>query len=258
VKMIEAGALRGVAAAMMLHPTPYDAAWANVIAIEQLRIDYHGRNAHASATPEEGVNALDAIVLAYQSISVMRQQLRPADRVHGVITDGGLKPNIIPDHTAAEYYIRARNARELDDLRGKIIPCFEGAATATGCTIDIQRVNVPYTDLVNNDVLAATYAENMSTFELDLPSKEASLAAPAASTDMGNVSYVVPSIHPMFAIPTSAANHTAGFTEAAATPEAHRAMLRASSALALTALDAFLQPGLLDRAAEEFRQVAGG
>jgi amidohydrolase len=258
VKLIEAGALEGVAAAMMLHPTPGDAAWANVIAVEQFKIDYHGRNAHASATPDQGINALDAIVLAYQSISVMRQQLRPTDRVHGIITEGGLKPNIIPDHTAAEYYIRARNARELEDLRAKIIPCFEAAATATGCSVDVRSLGVPYTDLVNNDILAAAYAGNMATLELEMPSKEASLAGPAASTDMGNVSYVVPSIHPMFRIPTTAANHTAGFTGAAATPEAHRAMLRASTALAFTALDAYLRPDVLQRAVSEFQETVAG
>jgi metal-dependent amidase/aminoacylase/carboxypeptidase family protein len=119
-------------------------------------------------------------------------------------------------------------------------------------------MGLPYTDLVNNDVLAAAYAENMGTLELDLPSKEASLAAAGASTDMGNVSYVVPSIHPMFRIPTAAANHTAGFTEAAATPEAHRAMLRASTALALTALDAYLRPGVLEQVTREFKELAAG
>jgi amidohydrolase len=253
--MIEAGALDGVEAAMMLHPSPGDMAWANVIAIEQYRIFYQGRNAHASAAPWEGANALDAVVTAYQSISLMRQQLRPTDRVHGVITEGGLKPNIIPDRTSAEYYIRARNARELDELRAKILPCFEAAATATACTVTIEPQGLPYTDLVNNDALCETYAENMATLELQLPAKAQSLAGPGASTDMGNVSYVVPSIHPMFGIPTEAANHTPGFTAAAASPEAHRAMLRASTALALTALDCYLKPALLETAKEEFRNT---
>jgi amidohydrolase len=255
VKMIDAGALDGVQAAMMLHPSPRDMAWANVIAIEQYRVFYQGRNAHASAMPWEGVNALDAVVTAYQSISLMRQQLRPTDRVHGVITEGGLKPNIIPDRTSAEYYIRARNARELEELRAKILPCFEAAATATACTVTIEPQGLPYTDLVNNDALCEAYAENMATLELQLPTKTQSLGGAGASTDMGNVSYVVPSIHPMFGIPTEAANHTPGFTAAAATPEAHRAMLRASTALALTALDCYLKPGLLETAKEEFRNT---
>ena len=255
VKMIDAGAFDGVDAAMMLHPSPRDAAWANVIAIEQYSVRYEGRNAHASAMPWEGINALDAIVTAYQSIAVMRQQLRPTDRVHGVILEGGLKPNIIPDRTLAEYYIRARNAKELEELRGKILPCFEGAATATGCTVEIEPQGLPYTDLVNNDRLCETYAENMSTLELQLPNKAQSLSGVGASTDMGNVSYVVPSIHPMFGIPSEAANHTPGFTAAAATPEAHRAMLRAATALALTALDSYLKPGVLDAARDEFKKM---
>jgi amidohydrolase len=251
--MAERGAFEGVDAAMMLHPSPRESAWANLIAIEQLKVEYFGRNAHAGATPWEGINALDAMVLAYSAISAMRQQLRPTDRVHGVITEGGAKPNIIPDHTVAEYYIRAANREQLEEVKAKVRGCFEGAAAATGCRLELESAGHPYSEVVTNDVLAEAYCENMQRFEVTLPSKgDSTKTLSGASTDMGNVSYVVPSIHPVFAIPTEAANHTPGFTGAAATMEAHRAMLRAAKALAMTAIDVYFSREVLDAARVEF------
>ncbi len=249
--LLARGALEGVDAAMMLHPAPSDSAWANLIAIEQMHVRYHGRNAHAGAAPWIGVNALDALVLAYTSISAMRQQMRPTDRVHGIITEGGVKPNIIPDTAAAEYYIRARNMTELAELRAKVAGCFEGAATATGCTVDIKTAGEPYAEVVTNAVMAGAYCDNMAQFELVLP-KGGQGGIAGASTDMGNISQAIPSIHPSFGIPTEAVNHTSGFTASAATPEAHRRMLRASKALALTALDLYADPALLAAAKAEF------
>ena len=253
--MLNRGALEGVDAAMMLHPAPGDSAWANLIAIEQIHVRYHGRNAHAGAAPWAGVNALDALVLAYSSISAMRQQMRPTDRVHGIITEGGIKPNIIPDVAAGEYYIRARNMAELAELRAKVVGCFEGAATSAGCTVDIETVGETYAEVVTNSAMANLYCDNMEQFELVLP-RGGQGGIAGASTDMGNISQAVPSIHPTFGIPTEAVNHTPGFTASAATPEAHRRMLRASKALALTALDLYADPALLAAAKAEFASEA--
>lgn len=256
VYMIERGAFASVDAALMLHPSPYSGAWAHVLAIQHLNVSFHGRNAHAAAAPWEGVNALDAIVVAYTNIGVLRQQMRPSDRVHGVITEGGLKPNIIPDRTAGQWYVRARNFRELEELKPRVLACFQAAATATGCTLDYEWEGVPYADLVTNDVMAGRYAEHMASLGVAIAPKEIALRGPmAGSTDMGNVSYVVPSIHPFFAIPAKeGGNHTPGFTAAAATEEAHRATLEAATGLALTALDLALEPSLLAAAREEFEK----
>ncbi|MEP6870316.1 MAG: M20 family metallopeptidase [Anaerolineaceae bacterium] len=254
IQMIEKGALAGVDAAMMLHPSPGDAAWPSMIALEQVNVDYHGRNAHAGAAPWAGVNALDAIVMAYTSISAMRQQMRPTDRVHGVITKGGEKANIIPDHTAAQFLIRSKTLADLAELRGKVMGCFEGAALASGCRLEITPPGPAYADVSTNDVIAEAYCENMERFEMRMPRKAATEGLGGASTDMGNVSYVVPSIHPVFGIPVEAGagNHTAGFTTAAATEEAHRATLRASKALAMTALELYAKPEMLKKAWAEF------
>ena len=254
IQMMERGALSGIDAAMMLHPSPGDAAWPSMIALEQVNVEYFGRNAHAGATPWAGVNALDAIVMAYSSISAMRQQMRPTDRVHGVITKGGEKANIIPDHTAAQYLIRSKTLADLEDLRKKVMGCFEGAALASGCRLEVTPPGPPYADVSTNDVIAEAYCENMERFEMRMPSKAATENLGGASTDMGNVSYVVPSIHPVFGIPVEdgAGNHTAGFTAAAATVEAHRATLRASKALAMTALELYARPEMLKKAWAEF------
>lgn len=252
ILLIERGAFDGVDAAMMLHPSPSSSAWGNLIALQQLQVDYYGRNAHAGSNPWTGVNALDAMVLAYSSISAMRQQIRPTDRVHGVITQGGVKPNIIPDHTSAEFYIRSATVGQLDELRRKVTGCFEGAGTATGCRLELRAVGEPYSEVITNDVLAEAYCENMERIEVRLPTRADSNGLRGASTDMGNVSHLVPSIHPMFAIPTEAANHTPGFTVAAATREAHVATLKAAAGLAMTALDVLTNHDVLEAARREF------
>ncbi len=254
IVLIERGAFNGIDAAMMLHPTSRDSAWMNVLAVDHVNVEYRGKNAHAAAAPWEGVNALDAIILAFNGISAMRQQMLPSDRVHGVITDGGLKPNIIPDYTRAEFYIRARRKSELEALRKKVHGCFHGAAEATGCdlTLSVDENGRPYSDMIANDTLAEAYRANLGEFGIQVPEKHAVMAGPGGSTDMGDVSYVLPSIHPMFGIPTEAGNHTAGFTAAAATPEAHANTLRAAKALAMTALDAYFSPGVLDAVKKEF------
>ena len=257
IVMVERGAFEGVDAAMMAHPAPREAAYMNVLAVEHVNIEYRGQNAHAAAAPWDGVNALDAMILAFSNIGLMRQQMLPSDRVHGVITQGGVKPNIIPDYTAAEFYIRARRKAELDVLRKKVMGCFEGAATATGCTLAFLQTEDqrPYSDMVANDVLAELYTENLGSLGIRVPGKQQVLAGPGGSTDMGDVSYTVPSIHPMFAIPTEAGNHTAGFTAAAATQAAHDAAMRTAKSLAMTALDLVATPELLDSMKREFAEM---
>lgn len=253
VFMADRGALEGVDAAMMLHPAGGDAAWGNLIAREEIRVEYFGRSAHAGAAPWAGVNALDALVTAYTAISAMRQQIRPTDRVHGVITRGGDRPNIIPEHTSADFYIRSRNRVELEELREKVMGCFEGAARASGCRLEHSIPSPTYFEVMSNDIMAELYRAQMADLGVQLPTREQqSGGIGGASTDMGNVSYLVPSIHPIFGIPTNAPNHTPGFTAAAATEEAHANTIRAAKALASTALELYLRPELLQDARKEF------
>ncbi len=256
VFMIERGALEGVDAALMLHPAPGDAVWFSANAIQSLTVEFFGKNAHAAGAPWEGVNALDAMIQSFNNISMLRQQMLPTDRVHGVITEGGLKPNIIPDHTVAEFYIRAASVAEFHSLTPRIVNCFEAAAKATGCTMEITWTGREYADVLTNDVMAEAYAVHFGELGGNVAPKNATGGFGGFSTDMGNVSYAVPSIHPMFRIPVTpgAGNHTPGFTACAATDEAHEMTFRASKALAMTALDLYTQPDVLEAAKVEFER----
>ena len=167
-----------------------------------------------------------------------------------------MKPNIIPDRTAAEFYIRASTLEELEDVKTKIWACFEGAAKATRCELELELTGHPYSNVVVNDVIGERYAEHLAGLGVSVPSKS-SPPAGGFSTDMGNVSHVIPSIHPLFAIPVEdgAGNHTPGFTACAATPEAHEAAARAAKAMAMAAIDLIAAPELLAAAKAEFAAV---
>jgi amidohydrolase len=241
--LIEQHAFDGVDAAFMAHPSPQDNASPRVQAIQQLKVEYFGRNAHAAAMPWQGLNALDALVMGYNAVSVLRQQMRPNDRVHGIFTAAGLKPNIIPDYTAAEYYVRSATMAELAELKERVKAALESAGPATGCRAEVSWVGRPYTDMVTNEPFARRYSEHMAELGRAVGLEHWM----GGSTDMGNVSYVVPTIHPMFAIPCDPmnANHTAPFTDAAATPEAHENTIRVAKAMARAAYDVIADPTLL-------------
>ena len=233
VFLIEKGAFEGIDLAMMVHPTPFDVAMPLALALCNLDIVFTGKAAHAASFPWEGVNALDAAVMAYTSISVLRQQMKPTWRVHGVITNGGVKPNIIPEQSSMSYYIRAPTPSELQVLRKKVEACFEAAARATGCSMSITEPEKPYDNLMSNSVLAEMYSSNIRLLggEIDRYSDK------AGSTDMGNVSHVVPSIHPYYKVGNGEVNHTREFTSVCNTPEAHCQTLRAAKSMAFTCIN---------------------
>ena len=243
VLLIENGAFDDVDVAMMVHPAPFNAVFHPCLAMRSYQVTYTGRAAHAAAFPWEGVNALDAAVTAYNSISVLRQQMTPDCRVHGVIKEGGVKPNIIPEKAVMEYYVRASKRSERDHLVKKVIACFEAAAKATGCEVSVKETEKPYDDVVTNSTLGDCYEKNMVELMGDIQWEKDS--SKSGSTDMGNVSYKVPSIHVMYSIGT-AANHTREFTAVCNTLVAHSATLQFAKGLALTGLDVLTVPGLLE------------
>jgi len=250
--LIEQRAFDGVDAAFMAHPSPRDNASPKVQAIQQLKVEYHGRNAHAAAMPWQGINALDALVMGYNAISVLRQQMKPSDRVHGIFTDAGLKPNIIPDYAAGEYYVRSATMPELAELMERVKAALESAGPATGCRAEVTWVGRPYTDMITNEPFAQRYCDHMA--ELGHPVGLEHWMG--GSTDMGNVSYVVPTIHPMFGIPCDPmnANHTAPFTAAAATPEAHENTIRVAKAMARAAYDLATDAALMASVKSDFAE----
>ena len=234
VFMIEKGAFEGLDMAMMVHPSPFDCVIPGVLANHRFRINYAGKAAHAAGFPWEGVNALDAAVMAYTSISALRQQMKPTWRVHGIITNGGVKPNIIPEKTTMDCQYRAPNLTELQVLEGKLEACFQAAAQATGCTVNCSKQGKLYRDLQSNPVLSRLYAENIKKQGVTECAYEGGLLG---STDMGNVSHLVPSIHPVYRVGNGEVNHTREFTSVCNTPEAHQQTLTAAKSMALTCIN---------------------
>ena len=251
VYLIENGAFEDVDLAMMVHPTPTTIIKPEALAMCQLGVTYTGKAAHAAAFPWEGVNALDAAVMAYTSVSVLRQQMKPTWRVHGVITNGGVKPNIIPEKAELLYYVRAPNAEELVELRRKVVACFEAAAAATGCQVDIREPDNQraYINLMSSTSLAKLYAS-----KLTLLGEQYEMEGFLGSTDMGNVSYVIPSIHPTYGIGSGEVIHTRKFTSITNTPEAHAQTLVAAKAMAYTCIDVLSTDGALQEVKRSFEE----
>ena len=235
---------------MMVHPTPFSAVKAIWNCISSLRVTYTGKAAHAAAFPWEGVNALDAAVMAYTSISVLRQQIKPTWRVHGVITNGGAKPNIIPEKAVLEFNFRTPSISEQESLSKKVNSCFEAAAKATNCSMEIVELMPTYFEVLNNPTLAKKFGENWGALGASFDD----IYDIRASTDMGNVSYTVPSIHPCYQIGSgSERNHTREFTAISNTPEAHAETLVAAKAMAHTCIDVLTTDGLLEEIKKTFK-----
>lgn len=235
VLLLEAGAFDSAHAAMMVHPAPFDVAAPPVVAIEWLEVSYKGKEAHASAFPEQGVNAADALVVAQVAIGLLRQHLNSTDRVHGIVTEAGTAANIIPALGKASYMVRTPHVDQLEALRRRVEACFQAGALATGAELTLDRPNPPYSHLEHHGGLAKRYrrnAERLGRSFYDGP-------VPPVSTDMGNVSLEVPTIHPFIGIESlPAVNHQPGFTDAAARPPADQAVVDGAVAMAWTAIEA--------------------
>ena len=238
VFMAREGALDGLSAAMMVHPTDHDLSQMDCIAIQQLFVTYHGRAAHAAAAPEQGVNALDAAVLGYMGIAALRQHIGERDRIHGVFTNGGDKPNIVPAEASMHWYVRSRDLASLAELQERVLAALQAGATATGASMTYEWHDPAYADILTDDRLLAMYAHNAARIGRSLDGSDASPVV--GSTDMGNVSHEVPSIHPMIAVaPPGVAIHTPEFAEHARSPAGDRAVLDGAKAMACTVIDAW-------------------
>ena len=250
VDLIKSGGFDDIDCAMMTHPGPNSIVSPQFLAMMQLQITFTGKAAHAAAFPWEGVNALDAAVMAYNSISVLRQQMKPDWRVHGVITNGGTKPNIIPEKTELEYWVRAPTAIELVTLKKKVVACFEAAAKATGCQVDIT-VESTELEINNSPVLATLFTNNLKAIGVKEFQREGIITG---STDMGSISYMLPALHPNYKIGSGAEiNHTREFTSITSAPEAHRETLVFAKVMAHTCIDMLMQPESLEKAKRDFQ-----
>lgn len=240
IEMLERGAFEGLDLAVMAHPGPVDVAEARPFAVSHSHIRYDGKAAHAGAYPEEGVNANDALVIAQVAMGMLRQQLPASARVHGVVTNGGQAPNAIPDLTEGRWYVRAGDLAELDIIEKKVLRCFEAGALASGATLTVTPESKPYSEFRNNLDALEYYKQNAEALGRRFDDSGASRMN-RASTDMGNVSQVVPAIHPYIGINSlPATNHQPEFEQHCVGPDAERALRDASVALAQTVVDVAL------------------
>jgi amidohydrolase len=252
VIMAEAGVFDGVDVAMMVHPSTRTMTRRTSLACYELKMEFFGQSAHAAGSPDKGINALDACILTFNNVSALRQQLTDDVRIHGIITHGGAAPNIIPDYVAAEFLVRAAEKDDALVVLDKVEDCARAGALAAGAEVKLTRGNEYYANMVPSTVLAGLFDVNLTALgrEVQLPEPGGRMG----STDMGNVSHVVPALHPYVTIASDeVAGHSPEFRAAAASPEGHAGLLDAAKALAMTAIDLFSNPDLVDAAWEEHR-----
>jgi amidohydrolase len=261
VQLIRAGAYKGVDVCLMGHGGPLaghgegntGTAGYRTVARAGLKANFYGKPAHAGGMPWEGINALDAVVSAYNNVSMLRQQIRPEERISACILETPKVSNVIPAYTQIGFSTRAVTYKGAKKLMKRIIDCLEGAALATGCRIDYHE-DTPYLDVRLNHTINKRYVANMAAY-----GDSVRLEAPevmSASTDMGNVTYEVPGLHMFFGIPCkpNIAGHHPDFTEASATPEAHASAVLSGKALALTGWDFIIDDDLMAAVRHDFEE----
>jgi amidohydrolase len=254
--MAQHGALEGVDVAMMVHSADADLTTIDAIALQQLIVEYTGVEAHAAAAPSKGRNALDAAVLGYMAVGALRQHILPTERVHGIFTKAGEKPNIVPREASSQWYVRSDTIATLKDLKPRVLAALESGAHACGCTSTHEWVGVPYADMVTNAPLAASYTMNAALLGRTVSDPRISGHRVVGSTDMGNISHLVPSIHPMIASAPHGSNiHTRSFAEHSVGPMADQAVIDGAKMMAMTAIDYWTSSERQRAVAEDFAKA---
>ncbi len=257
--LLAAGAFDDVAVAVMVHPGPSDIAGARSLALSEATVQFRGKESHAAVAPYLGVNAADAVTVAQVAVGLLRQQLAPGQMVHGIVTDGGQAVNVIPGHASLEYAMRAFDAGSLEELQGRMFACFAAGALATGCEYQIDQPAPAYAELKPDAWLADVFREEMRRLGRVPVAPEVESGLPMGSTDMGNVTQVLPGIHPVIGVDAGGATvHQRAFAAAAAGPSADRAVVEGAVMLARTVVRLAESPGERDRvlAARERRARA--
>jgi amidohydrolase len=250
LKLIHGGVFKDVGAAMMIHGWDRWILHQDLLGIARVGFEFAGKAAHASADPWEGINALDAVIQTFNNVSMLRQQVRPDARIHGIITHGGAAPNIIPESAAATFYVRAPRIDAMWGLHARVVACAEGAAKATGCTVKVVQYDNTYEPMRRNQTLLDAWRANMGRVGV---TGSPEVKDRLGSSDVGNVSQVVPTIQPYVKIaPDGTAIHSRAFETAAVSPLAREGMIAAAKVMAMTAVDLLADPGLLARARQEF------
>ncbi|MDT5179921.1 MAG: hypothetical protein QOJ95_4119 [Mycobacterium sp.] len=246
--LLEAGTFDDIAATVMLHAGPLDIARARSLALSQVAVEYIGREAHAAVAPYLGLNASDAITVAQVAIGLLRQQFAPGQMAHGIVTVGGQATNVIPARTQMEYTMRANDSGSLRELEGRMSDCFLAGAVATGCGHTVEPTEPSYLELTPDQWLADVFRAEMVRLGRTPVGAEIEAALPLGSTDMGNVTHVMPGIHPIVGIDAEGASiHQPGFAAAAAGPSADQAVIEGAVMLARTVVELAETPAERDR-----------
>jgi len=251
--MIERGAFAGIDAAMMVHPGNSHRVANRALASVMMDVEFVGKAAHAASRPEEGINALDGLILSYNNINALRQHIRSDSRIHGIITHGGEAANVVPSFAAGRFMVRAADDDYLDVLLAKVTQCFEAGAQGSGASVSYRMLETRYASLRTNASLARAFLENLVALGISVEPPEAGSMRGIGSTDMGNVSHVMPAIHPTVAITTEEVlGHSPEFAAAAVGEQGQHGLLLAAKAMAMTAIDLLSDAELISRAREEF------
>jgi len=252
VRLMNAGIFRDVDAAMMIHGRSGTRVWRPTLGIIKVKAEFFGQATHASSWPWRGINALNAVIQLFVAVDAMRQQLRPDARVHGIISNGGAQPNIIPEYTSAEFYLRALDREYCSELLRRFQASAEGAATATGCTVKVTPEAEVHDPMRPNVTMGKLFARNLAI--IDFP-EDPEDGAGFGSTDCGNVSQALPTIHPYIRIsPDGVPGHSREFAEWARSPLARTGLVAGAKALAMTALDLLASPEALAQAKDDFHR----
>ncbi|WP_182199924.1 M20 family metallopeptidase [Paraliobacillus salinarum] len=252
VPMAEAGLFDGIDVAMMVHPGDVSTESGASLAMDAIQFDYSGKTSHAAAAPEEGINALDSVIQLFNGINALRQHVKSDVRIHGVIKEGGLAANVVPDKAVAQFYVRAKDRTYLNKVVAQVKEIAHGAASMTGATLEISNYELSYDDMRTNKVLSDQFTKNLykSGETTVLPQKIS-----YGSIDMGNVSQVCPAIHPYIGFDQPGiVPHTTEFANMTVTETGHTVIARGALALALTGADVIQQPDLLKSIKEAFNK----
>jgi amidohydrolase len=254
ILMAQNGALEGIDVAMMVHSADADLTTIDAIALQQLLVEYFGEEAHAAAAPHRGKNALDAAVLGYMSVAALRQHILPTERIHGIFVKAGEKPNIVPREASTEWYVRSDTISTLNDLKPRVLAALLSSGPACGCSAEHQWLGSPYADMITNQSLSASYVANAALIGRTVSDPRISGHRVVGSTDMGNISHLVPSIHPMIAsAPTGSSIHTLAFAKHSREKMADQAVIDGAKAMAMTAIDFWTSTERQAAIAAEFR-----
>lgn len=251
IELLERGAFTELDLAMMAHPAPVDVAEASPLAVSHWNVEYVGTAAHAATSPTRGINAADAFTIAQVAIGMLRQQLPSTVLVHGVVTHGGDAPNVIPERTEGRWYVRAPSLTELADVEPRVRNCFEAGALATGCELRITPESKPYSEFRHDRAALEFYKANAIALRRTLQESGPATQMALASTDMGNVSQIVPAIHPYIGVGSyPVLNHQKEFADHCVGPIAEQTLHDGAIGLAWTALDMAGRASAHDRAAK--------